>query len=51
MCNMFKLNEYKIIKLMFWYLVAVDALVRPLSGVHAHVFVEAGRLRKTLSTN
>lgn len=30
------------------YLVAVHALVWPLSGVHAHVFVEAGRLGETL---
>lgn len=33
------------------HLVAVDTLVRPLSGVDAHVFVETGRLGETLSAH
>ena len=33
------------------HLVAVDALVRPLPGVHAHVFVEAGRLGEAFRAN
>lgn len=33
------------------HLVTVDTLVRPFSRVNAHVFVETGRLRKTLPTH